>query len=150
MARGTAEPGAADSAEAVDYQRLYDEQVRAALPFAGADVIDLIGETFGDAGFVDVRVTPLREIEKILRTSLRDATWVRPQFMISGRLSSELPGSHRQGTRGRRGCAYARGSGGFRRGFMVSILVACMGLAACGEDADNAPVVVRPRAAGRV
>jgi hypothetical protein len=42
-----------------------------------------------NAGFVDIRLVPLLEIEQLERALLSDPTLVRPQFLITARRGSE-------------------------------------------------------------
>jgi ubiquinone/menaquinone biosynthesis C-methylase UbiE len=69
-----------------EFERLYDEPLVSSLPWAEISTVDPIVAAFCDAGFYDVRVTPLPEVERLERASAVDTTEIHPQFMISGKL----------------------------------------------------------------
>ncbi|MGH8898585.1 MAG: class I SAM-dependent methyltransferase [Egibacteraceae bacterium] len=74
-----------DSQEREEYLRHYDEQVVASLPLACATPVDTFVAIVGEAGFSDVRVTPLPEIERLERELLADTSEVLLQFMVTAR-----------------------------------------------------------------
>lgn len=83
---GIPRDGGEDVPDREEFLRLYDEQVVSALPLAEAETIDAMAELVREAGFHDVRVTPLHTIERLER-ELRPhpRTDVRLQFMITAR-----------------------------------------------------------------
>lgn len=62
----------------------YDEQVQAALPFAGARSIAAIGDAVAAAGFADVAVRPLWEIHRLdVRHGVSPGHDVRLQYLVT-------------------------------------------------------------------
>lgn len=77
------------SRERPDFQALYVDDVVAALPLAEARTSDAAVELVEAAGFVDVQVTQLTEIEQLQRTLYDDPEqMVRVPFLISARVAS--------------------------------------------------------------
>jgi SAM-dependent methyltransferase len=71
-------------ADRADFVRLYDDRVVAALPLAEVDSIDAMAAAVWSAGFADVEVTPLQEIEQLERSLHPDPNIdVQLQFMIT-------------------------------------------------------------------
>jgi SAM-dependent methyltransferase len=67
-----------------EFLRLNDEEVVAALPLAEAETIEAMAALVREAGFRDVAVTPLYEMERIQREALPDAgNDLRLQFLIT-------------------------------------------------------------------
>lgn len=78
--------GGEDLSDREDFLRLYDERVIASLPLAEAGTIDAYVALVREAGFLDVRVTPLPEIERLERELRPDPSIdVRLQYLITGR-----------------------------------------------------------------
>lgn len=78
--------GGEDFAHKAEFLELYSEDVVAALPLAEADTIEAMAALVRQAGFGDVQVIPLHEIERIERTLRPDpGIAVQLQFMITAR-----------------------------------------------------------------
>jgi SAM-dependent methyltransferase len=73
-----------DAADRDEFTRLYDEEVAAALPLAEVETIEAIAAVVRDAGFRDVRITPLPEIERLERGLRPDPSIdVQLQYLIT-------------------------------------------------------------------
>ncbi|GGI06210.1 class I SAM-dependent methyltransferase [Egicoccus halophilus] len=69
-----------------EFADFYDPTVAAALPLAEAGSIEPSVRAVRDAGFVDVEVTPLHELERLQRAAAVDSDHtVRLQYRITGR-----------------------------------------------------------------
>ena len=67
----------------------YDDDVLAALPLAGAETMEAAAALVEAAGFVEVRMQPLPEIERLERELDEEASGpIRLQYLITGRAPS--------------------------------------------------------------
>lgn len=74
-----------DGSDDAEFRRQYDDRVVSSLPLALARDMEAALALVGDAGFVDVHMAPLLEIERLERSLLEDPCEVRIQFLISAR-----------------------------------------------------------------
>jgi len=67
-----------------DFQRAYDRDVAASLPLAEQDSMAVAAATIEAAGFVDVTVTPLPELERLQRAADVDSDHeITQQFLVT-------------------------------------------------------------------